>query len=84
MGVFGQNEAGSPLGAIDPLKIFDFSGMGFYDYSGFHVTEPSPVEKLRHSNQQHLLFDVLISIRVWTSQGVVNGVQLFLDLGSVE
>jgi hypothetical protein len=35
MGVFGQNESGSPLGAIDPLKVFDFSGMGFYDYSGF-------------------------------------------------
>lgn len=35
MGVFGQNEYGSPLGALDPRDIFNFSGIGFYDYSGF-------------------------------------------------
>lgn len=35
MGAFGQNEFGSPLGAIDPEKIFNFSGLGFYSYSGF-------------------------------------------------
>jgi len=35
MAVFGQQEHGSPLGAVDPTKVFDFSGAGFYDYSGF-------------------------------------------------
>lgn len=35
MGVFGQQELGSPLGAIAPTKVFDASGFGYYDYSGF-------------------------------------------------
>jgi len=35
MAVFGQQEYGSPLGAISPTKVFDASGAGYYDYSGF-------------------------------------------------
>ena len=35
MAVFGKQEHGSPLGAIDPREVFDASGAGFYDYSGF-------------------------------------------------
>jgi len=35
MAVFGQQEYGSPLGAIAPNVVFDASGAGYYDYSGF-------------------------------------------------
>jgi hypothetical protein len=35
MAVFGQQEYGSPLGAIAPSKVFNASGYGHYDYSGF-------------------------------------------------
>ena len=35
MAAFGENNYGSPFGAIDPTRFFNASGAGYYDYSGF-------------------------------------------------
>lgn len=35
MGAFGQNDFGSPLGAINPGEVFDNQGIGWYGYSGW-------------------------------------------------
>ena len=35
MAAFGQNNYGTPFGAIDPTQFFNQNGSGFYNYSGF-------------------------------------------------